>query len=126
MEPHGTRRPGREPIEASIGWGENPRSASMILKDLLNASVIADEDWEALPEQTKDELRGCSDGEALLEKLVRQGILTQYQAGRIRPGNTLDLTLGNYRVLDQLGTGGMGFFKAEHCQLRCPVALKVF
>src|SRR5262249_40571343 len=36
------------------------------------------------------------------------------------------LTLGNYRVLDWLGAGGMGVvYKAEHIHMKQPVALKV-
>src|SRR5262249_38689454 len=36
------------------------------------------------------------------------------------------LILGNYRVLDRLGAGSMGVvFKAEHVELRRPVAVKV-
>src|SRR5207247_5220008 len=39
---------------------------------------------------------------------------------------TFGLILGNYRVLDRLGAGGMGVvFRAEHIQMRKQVAIKV-
>jgi response regulator RpfG family c-di-GMP phosphodiesterase len=44
----------------------------------------------------------------------------------LRAGTTNGLVLGNYRVLDRLGAGGMGIvFKAEHLLLRQLVAIKV-
>src|SRR5205085_1802871 len=52
--------------------------------------------------------------------------LTKYQADRIRAGTTYGLVLGNYRVLDRLGAGGMAVvFKAEHVEMRRIVAIKV-
>jgi len=42
------------------------------------------------------------------------------------PANTHGLVLGNYRVLDRLGSGGMGVvYLAEHCLLKRRVAVKV-
>jgi response regulator RpfG family c-di-GMP phosphodiesterase len=66
------------------------------------------------------------DPQQLLVQLVEQKLLTAYQADRIEKGETFGLILGNYRVLDRLGVGGMGVvFKAEHMRLRRPVAIKV-
>ena len=57
---------------------------------------------------------------------MENALLTEYQAARIDAGKTLGLILGNYRVLDRLGAGGMGVvFKAEHLRLRRQVAIKV-
>src|SRR5690606_27383029 len=53
-------------------------------------------------------------------------LLTTYQADRIEAGTIHGLVLGNYRVLDRLGAGGMGVvFLGEHFQLRRRVAIKV-
>jgi response regulator RpfG family c-di-GMP phosphodiesterase len=68
----------------------------------------------------------CPAQETLLPLLVQHGLLTQYQARCLDAGRAEDLRLGNYRVLDRLGSGGMGVvFKAEHVHLRRPVAIKV-
>src|SRR5439155_6940358 len=62
----------------------------------------------------------------LLARLVDHGLLTDYQARRIDAGSTFGLVLGNYRVLDRLGAGGMGVvFRAEHTRMRRLVAIKV-
>jgi response regulator RpfG family c-di-GMP phosphodiesterase len=84
------------------------------------------EDWEALPDDEQDRLRECDDPEKILLELVEHGLLTDYQADRIRAGTTYGLVLGNYRVLDRLGAGGMAVvFKAEHVEMRRVVAIKV-
>jgi eukaryotic-like serine/threonine-protein kinase len=57
--------------------------------------------------------------------LVRQGLLTNYQADMLRAGRA-KLTLGPYLVTDFLGQGGMGqVFKAVHRVMGRQVAVKV-
>ena len=82
--------------------------AKALLGELLASSIVLTEDFEKLSAQTQDEMRHCSESQELLLLLVQQGLLTEYQAGRIEAGTTYGLILGNYRVLDRLGAGGMG------------------
>jgi response regulator RpfG family c-di-GMP phosphodiesterase/serine/threonine protein kinase len=96
------------------------------LQELLESSLIVAEDWERLVPQERCELMRCRDRSALLEMLVDRQLLTPYQADRIAAGKTFGLVLGQYRVLERLGAGGMGVvFKAEHVRLRQKVAIKV-
>jgi putative two-component system response regulator len=97
-----------------------------LLNDLLISSIVLTEDFEKLSAQTQDEVSQCSETQELLPLLVQYGLLTEYQAARVEAGTTYGLILGNYRILDRLGAGGMGVvFKAEHVVMRCPVAIKV-
>ncbi len=58
--------------------------------------------------------------------LVSAGLLTEHQVHRVLAGKTHGLVLGNYRVLDRLGAGGMGtVFLAEHLLMKRQVAIKV-
>lgn len=84
------------------------------------------EDWESLPSTVRRELEQYSDAATLPAQLATHGLLTAFQAARIRAGNSFGLILGNYRVLDRLGSGGMGVvYQAEHLRLRHLVAIKV-
>jgi serine/threonine-protein kinase len=59
-------------------------------------------------------------------RLVQAGILTPFQARLILQGKHRGFKLGPYRILNQIGAGGMGqVFLAEHAALRRRVALKV-
>jgi serine/threonine protein kinase len=62
----------------------------------------------------------------LAEQLVQQGTLTRFQAKQLLAGRHRGFVLGPYRLLDQIGQGGMGtVFLAEHATLKRRVAVKI-
>jgi eukaryotic-like serine/threonine-protein kinase len=66
------------------------------------------------------------DVEQFARLLVKQKMITPYQAKQVYSGKGKSLLLGNYLVLDKLGQGGMGMvLKAEHRRMKRIVALKV-
>jgi response regulator RpfG family c-di-GMP phosphodiesterase/serine/threonine protein kinase len=97
-----------------------------LLEELLGSSLVAEEDWDLLPAETRSSILACSDVGRFLAELIRRGLLTEYQADRIEAGKTAGLILNNYRILERLGAGAMGVvFKAENRRMRRPVAIKV-
>jgi hypothetical protein len=88
---------------------------------LLSPSVAGsflDERREQLGRYTSPTLLGAA--------LVEAGHLTAYQASRLLAGTLHGLVLGNYRVVDRLGAGGMGVvFVAEHTLMKHRAAVKV-
>ncbi|MBY0461035.1 MAG: serine/threonine protein kinase, partial [Gemmataceae bacterium] len=62
----------------------------------------------------------------LAQLLVRDALLTYFQAEQLLQGKFKRFTLGKYRVLEKLGQGGMGqVFLCEHKLMRRRVAIKV-
>ena len=58
--------------------------------------------------------------------LVRDGVLTHFQAEQFLQGKWRRFTIGKYKVLERLGSGGMGsVYLCEHTLMRRRVAVKV-
>ncbi len=121
-----TRRLSADPARLTTCQPGPRPPARSFFEELLASSLVVAEDFEALPAPVRDEIQTCPDLDLLLPLLVDHGLLTEYQAGRVAAGKIFGLVLGNYRVLERLGVGGMGVvFKAEHLRLRRAVAVKV-
>ena len=97
------------------------------LLDLVQKSGVADEARLAL---YLDKLKQSGSIPAEPAKfagvLVRDGMLTYFQAEQLLQGKYKRFSLGKYKVLEKLGSGGMGtVFLCEHKLMRRRVAVKV-
>src|SRR5712692_9542814 len=62
----------------------------------------------------------------LADRLVRDGLLTHFQAEQFLQGKWRRFTIGNYKVLERIGAGGMGsVFLCEHKFMRRRAAVKI-
>jgi serine/threonine protein kinase len=92
------------------------------LAHLRQSGLVDDDALDAALERIPATDRGRS----IARALVQLGLLTKFQAELLLVGRTNGFVLGQYRILDQLGQGGMGrVFKAEHATMGRTVAIKV-
>jgi serine/threonine protein kinase len=103
-----------------------PPEARAFLDKLLTLQVLDGAAAEVFLAPRSDRLAEYASAERLGQALVHAGLLTDYQLGRVLGGTTHGLVLGNYRILEVLGSGGMGrVFVAEHGLMKRRVAVKV-
>ena len=108
---------------------ERPKSADGVPLDLLavirNSGVLSE---KQLAEIRTKVLQGDypMDSVDLAERLVRDKILTSYQAKRFLSNRSNGLIVGRYIILDRIGSGSMGrVYKAHHVMMDRVVALKI-
>ena len=92
------------------------------LARLRQSNLLPMEDFASLAGQLPE-----TDKAAIVARfLVERGALTRFQAEMLMAGRTSGFVLGQYRILDEIGRGGMGrVFKAMHATMHRLVAIKV-
>lgn len=97
-----------------------PESAEKILKELTDVGLLSPE------EVTKYDSDAASGSERLMERLVEDQVVTEYQAKKFLAGQASDIAFGDYLVIRELGQGGMGtVLLAKHRRMDREVAIKV-
>ena len=96
----------------------------------LGSSLISQKELDQAVDLLREAGRSTNpadvkDDQALAAMLIDLGFLNRWQADQLLSGR-VKWNLGPYRILDQIGLGGMGqVFKAEHSIMRRIVAIKV-
>lgn len=103
-----------------------PASTDEFLELVQKSGVVEDARLKAHIARL-GELSGVpTDPTKLASVLVRDGLLTFFQADQLLQGKWKRFSIGKYRVLERIGVGGMGqVFLCEHKLMRRRVALKV-
>jgi len=108
---------------------EKPKPAQGVPLDLLgvirSSGVLGD---RQLAEIRSKVLQGDYplDSVELAERLVRDTVLTSFQARRLLANRPQGLVVGRYIILDRIGSGSMGrVYKAHHAMMDRIVALKI-
>src|SRR5262245_12421157 len=95
--------------------------------DLVRKSGVVDEKrLDAFVTQMRNGGTTPDNAGKLAGLMVQEGILTHFQAEQIMLGKWRRFTIGKYKVLERLGSGGMGsVYLCEHKFMRRRVAVKV-
>ena len=108
---------------------DKPKAAEGVPLDLLpvirSSGVLGD---RQLAEIKSKVLQGDYplDSAALAERLVRDNLLTPFQAKRLLSNRPQGLIVGRYIILDRIGSGSMGrVYRAHHVMMDRVVALKI-
>jgi len=116
---------------APVAEGSCPRFREAVLASgVVDPAIVdaAEAQVRALPGMADPDAAGKAPAafdRAVAQLLVKRGDLTDFQANQLLLGRK-KLKLGQYRILDQIGRGGMGLvFLAEHDLMGRRVAVKV-
>ncbi|MEM9185162.1 MAG: serine/threonine-protein kinase [Planctomycetota bacterium] len=99
------------------------------LLELIKRSGLVDEDrLTAFLDKQRAKSGGtlAEDHAVLADLFINAGLLTQWQADKLLAGKHKGFRLGKYKLLGQIGKGGMSsVYLAEHTMMRRRVAIKV-
>jgi eukaryotic-like serine/threonine-protein kinase len=103
-----------------------PTTGEQFLELVRKSGVVDQERLDAHVQKLRDESALPDDPKKLAGLLVRDGLLTYFQSGQFLQGKWRGFTLGQYKVLEKIGSGGMGqVYLCEHLVMRRRVAIKV-
>lgn len=95
-------------------------SAQKVISELTSAGLLSSDRVTDYSDQI------ASGIDVLLEKLVQDGHITDYQKDKLKEGKSTDIYFGDYVVIELLGQGGMGtVLLATHRRMDRKVAIKV-
>jgi serine/threonine protein kinase len=103
-----------------------PTSANELLELTQKSGIIDEGRLTGYIQQIQSANGFPQEANKLAGLMVRDGLLTFFQAEQLLLGKWKRFTIGKYRVLEKLGSGGMGqVFLCEHKMMRRRVAIKV-
>src|SRR4051812_12383306 len=104
-----------------------PASTHDFMDLVRKSDLLDDERLSTFERALADSGTGLDRPQAIAQRMIRDGLLTTFQAKQILQGKWRKfLITGKYKLLEMLGAGGMGaVYLCEHVFMRRLVALKV-
>jgi eukaryotic-like serine/threonine-protein kinase len=103
-----------------------PNTLDELLKLIRKSGMIEDSKLDAYLEKLRHSGNFPVDVKKMAGLMVKNGLLTYFQAEQFLLGKWRGFTIGKYKLLERIGFGGMGqVFLCEHMYMRRRVAIKV-
>src|SRR5947208_2182609 len=103
-----------------------PSTIDEFLELVRKSGVIEEKRLSAHLDRLRSAASVPAEPKQLAIQLVRDGVITHFQAEQFLQGRWRRYTIGKYKVLERLGAGGMGsVYLCEHMLMRRRVAVKV-
>jgi eukaryotic-like serine/threonine-protein kinase len=103
-----------------------PATVDDLLKLIRKSGMIEEPKLDAYVERLRLSGPTPTDVRKLAGRMVRDSLLTYFQAEQFMLGKWRGFTIGKYKLLERIGFGGMGqVFLCEHMYMRRRVAIKV-
>jgi serine/threonine protein kinase len=103
-----------------------PSSIAEFVELVRKSGVLDKKRLDAYMDKVRASASVPSDPAKLSGLMVRDGLLTYFQAEQLMLGKWRRFNIGKYKVLERLGSGGMGsVYLCEHKLMRRRVAVKV-
>ncbi len=103
-----------------------PSTVDEFLDLTRKSGVVEEKRLNLFLERLRAHGKWPSDPKTLAKALIDNGIITHFQAEQLLQGKWRRFTIGKYKVLERLGSGGMGaVYLCEHKLMRRRVAVKV-
>jgi serine/threonine protein kinase len=102
-----------------------PTTTDAFLETVRKSGLIPAQRLEAFVVQAREAVSAGTPRE-MARLLVAAGLITHFQAEQFLQGKHRGFTIGKYKVLERLGSGGMGtVYLCEHMQVGRKAAIKV-
>jgi serine/threonine protein kinase len=103
-----------------------PTTTDQFLEYLTSSNVVDSDRLTPYLNECKQNNKLPDQPKVFANQLVRDGLLTPFQAQQLLAGRHRNFTFGKYRLLEPLGAGGMNkVFLCEHVVMRNRVAVKM-
>ena len=103
-----------------------PTSVEELFQLIRKSGMIEDQKLTGYAQRRQSGRGMATDPREAAEDMVRDGLITNFQAEQFLLGKWRGFTIGKYKLLERIGVGGMGqVFLCEHLFMKRRVAIKV-
>ena len=103
-----------------------PTSVEELFQLIRKSGMIEDQKLTGYVQRRQSGRGMAADPREAAEDMVRDGLITNFQAEQFLLGKWRGFTIGKYKLLERIGVGGMGqVFLCEHLFMKRRVAIKV-